>query len=73
MTPPLCRYYDAPFLNPKLSASLAGGISESSRKEQLFDQAHLCLRAQRQACHREDLLAYASENYTEAAIAAVVE
>jgi len=67
------RYYDEPFLNPRLSSSLAGGLSESGRKMQLFDQVHLCLRAQRQACRRQDLLAYASENYTEAAIAAVVE
>lgn len=66
------RFYDEPFFNPKLSVSLADGLSEPSRKAQLFDQVCLCLRAHRQVCRRKDLLAYASVNYTVAAIAAVV-
>lgn len=73
MTPSPGRLYDEPFLNQKLSVSLADGLRESFRKTQLFNQVHLHLRAQRQACRRKDLLAYASENYTLEAIAAVLK
>ncbi len=62
-----------PYLSASLSSSLASGISEASRKGQLFDQVQLHLHAQRQHCRRADLLAYASQNYTEAAIVVVAE
>ncbi|ACH40487.1 MAG: hypothetical protein ACD_55C00120G0001 [uncultured bacterium] len=71
MTNPSRRYYDEPFLNPKVSISLAAGISESTRKSQLFDQVKLCLQAQRQISRRQNILSYAGQNYTEAALAAV--
>lgn len=62
-----------PFLSKALSASLAAGISEASRKGQLFNQVELHLHAQRQHGRRAELLAYARQNYTETAVATVKE
>lgn len=60
-TPSAC--FDKSFLNPKLSVSLAAGLSEASRKMQIFNQAGLYPYAQLQATRRAVLLAYAERNY----------
>jgi len=65
------RYYGSPLLNPKLSPALTSGMREAIRKAQLFEQVSLYLSAQRQAGRLSDMLTYAGQNHTPAAIADV--